>query len=62
MVCCYNAKSNDFYKESHHPRYTPLKKVDDSAIKEAGISRFEQDGPDASLNPDDDHSAKNRKP
>jgi len=62
MVCCYNAKSNDPYKESHHPRYTPLIKVDDSAIKEAGISRFEKDGPDAFLNPDDDHSAKSRKP
>ncbi len=61
MVCCYNAKSNDPYKESHHPRYTPLIKVDDSAIKEAGISRFEKDGPDAFLNPDDDHSAKSRK-
>jgi ectoine hydroxylase len=62
MVCCYNAKSNDPYKESHHPRYTPLIKVDDSAIKEAGISRFEKDGPDAFLNPDDDQSAKSREP
>ena len=35
MICCYNAKSNDPYKESHHPRYTPLKKVADSAIMEA---------------------------
>jgi len=57
MVCCYNAKSNDPYKESHHPRYTPLKKVDDNAIKKAGISRFDKDGSDAFLNPDDDHSA-----
>ncbi len=59
MVCCYNAKNNDPYKDSHHPRYTPLKKVDDNAIKRAGISRFEKDGSDAFLNPDDDHSAKN---
>jgi len=29
--------------------------------KEAGISRFEKDGTDAFLNPDDDYSAKNRK-
>ncbi|HKI90130.1 MAG TPA: phytanoyl-CoA dioxygenase family protein, partial [Draconibacterium sp.] len=35
MICCYNTKSNDPYKESHHPRYTPLKKVPDSAIMEA---------------------------
>jgi hypothetical protein len=61
MVCCYNAKSNDPYKESHHPRYTPLKKVDDNAIKKAGISRFENDGSESFLNPDDDHSAKSSK-
>ncbi len=40
MICCYNAARNNPYKESHHPRYTPLKKVDDSAIKEAGLRRF----------------------
>ena len=38
MICCYNAKSNDPYKESHHPRYTPLKKVPDSAILESAIN------------------------
>jgi ectoine hydroxylase-related dioxygenase (phytanoyl-CoA dioxygenase family) len=43
MICCYNAKSNDPYKESHHPRYTPLLKVPDSAILEAGFKRFSQD-------------------
>ena len=32
MICCYNAKSNDPYKESHHPRYTKLQKVDDDQI------------------------------
>ena len=35
MICCYNAKSNDPYKESHHPKYTKLVKVPDSAILEA---------------------------
>jgi len=40
MICCYNAARNDPYKESHHPRYTLLKKVPDSAIKEAGLKRF----------------------
>jgi ectoine hydroxylase len=40
MICCYNAKSNDPYKESHHPRYTPLKKVPDSEILRAGERRF----------------------
>jgi ectoine hydroxylase-related dioxygenase (phytanoyl-CoA dioxygenase family) len=43
MICCYNAKSNDPYKESHHPRYTPLEKVPDAAIKEAGSRRFAED-------------------
>ena len=32
MICCYNAASNDPYKESHHPRYTKLNKVDDDQI------------------------------
>ncbi len=40
MICCYNAASNNPYKESHHPRYTPLHKVRDSAIREAGLKRF----------------------
>ncbi len=35
MICCYNAAWNDPYKESHHPGYTPLSKVDDSAVLEA---------------------------
>jgi hypothetical protein len=42
MICCYNAARNDPYKESHHPRYTPLHKVPDSAIREAGLKRFSQ--------------------
>jgi hypothetical protein len=40
MICCYNAARNDPYKESHHPRYTPLHIVPDNAIKEAGLRRF----------------------
>ncbi len=32
MICCYNAAWNDPYKESHHPGYTPLHKVDDDAV------------------------------
>src|SRR5919206_3123002 len=33
LICCYNAARNNPYKESHHPRYSYLEKVDDSAIK-----------------------------
>jgi hypothetical protein len=40
MICCYNAARNDPYQESHHPRYTPLHKVPDSAIRDAGLKRF----------------------
>jgi ectoine hydroxylase len=40
MICCYNAARNNPYKEHHHPRYTPLSKVPDSAILEAGLRRF----------------------
>lgn len=40
MICCYNAARNNPYRESHHPRYTPLVKVPDSAIREAGVKRF----------------------
>lgn len=34
LICCYNAARNNPYKESRHPRYTPLAKVSDFAIKE----------------------------
>ncbi len=36
FICCYNTKTNDPYKESHHPGYTPLVKVEDAVIKEIG--------------------------
>ena len=59
MICCYNAARNDPYKESHHPRYTPLHKVPDSAIKEAGLRRFADGRADVAwLEPSHDHSAR----
>jgi ectoine hydroxylase len=33
LICCYNARRNDPYKESRHPCYTPLAKVENDAIK-----------------------------
>lgn len=36
LICCYNAASNDPYKDSHHPRYTPLQKVEDSEVLRVG--------------------------
>ena len=32
MICCYNTKNNNPYKEHHHPRYTPLIKVPDNEV------------------------------
>ena len=58
MICCYNAKSNDPYKDSHHPRYTPLNVVPDSRIVEVGISRFADAGNVAWLESNRDSSAR----
>jgi hypothetical protein len=46
MICCYNAARNDPYKESHHPRYTPLAVVPDAAIREVGVKRIADDASD----------------
>jgi len=59
MICCYNAKSNDPYKESHHPRYTPLEIVPDDAILAAAERRFTGAGDDAAwLDDAEDRSAR----
>jgi len=58
MICCYNAARNNPYKEHHHPRYTPLSKVPDSAILEAGLRRFSDSGSDVAwMKTEDDKSA-----
>jgi ectoine hydroxylase len=57
MICCYNAARNDPYMESHHPRYTPLAKVPDAAILEAGAKRFKDTEEAAWLRSEADHSA-----
>ena len=36
LICCYNARSNDPFKESHHPNYTKLKKVSDEMVLQVG--------------------------
>ena len=60
MICCYNAARNDPYKESHHPRYTPLTKVSDDEIRKAGIKRFGDDN-SGWLDPNHDISAEKLK-
>jgi len=37
LICCYNAARNNPYKDSHHPRYNKLDKVDDDAILRTGV-------------------------
>ncbi len=37
LICCYNAARNDPYLDHHHPRYTPLEKVSDGQIRQAGV-------------------------
>lgn len=59
MICCYNSAKNNPYKEHHHPRYTPLSKVPDSAIREAGLKRFSDSSTNVAwLNDAEDQSAR----
>ncbi|MED6315164.1 MAG: phytanoyl-CoA dioxygenase family protein [Verrucomicrobiota bacterium] len=43
LLCCYNTRHNNPYKESHHPFYEPIEKVPNSAIKKMGATLFESD-------------------
>jgi ectoine hydroxylase len=40
FICCYNARRNDPYKESRHPRYAPLETWDDSRLLEVGVRQW----------------------
>lgn len=55
MICCYNTAHNDPYKESHHPRYTPLHKVDDSSIKALGAKGLDEEI-NSWMSPEEDQS------
>ncbi|MCY2984226.1 MAG: phytanoyl-CoA dioxygenase family protein [Planctomycetota bacterium] len=41
LICCYNTRNNNPYKDSHHPSYTPLIKLDNTAIKAMGAQGSE---------------------
>lgn len=43
FLCCYNARRNSPYKVVRHPMYTPLDRVPDSSIKEAGLKIAKQE-------------------
>ncbi|MGD9645739.1 MAG: phytanoyl-CoA dioxygenase family protein [Pirellulales bacterium] len=34
LIACYNARHNDPYRETRHPRYSPLEKTTDAAIRD----------------------------
>ena len=42
LICCYNARRNDPYKDSHHPRYSPLEKWDDARVLETARAQWAQ--------------------
>ena len=42
LICCYNTRHNDPYKESHHPSYSHLEKWPDSRIKEIGRKQLDE--------------------
>jgi ectoine hydroxylase len=55
FICSYNAARNNPYKDSHNPRYTPLKKVDDGAILRMGLKISSPDK--VFVQPEDDKTA-----
>lgn len=42
LICCYNTKRNDPYKESRHPRYSPLETSEDERVLEAARAQWEE--------------------
>ena len=42
FIACYNAARNNPYKESGHPRYSPLEKLPDEAVLEVGQRQWQQ--------------------
>ena len=49
VINCYNAARNDPTLAHHHPQYTPLAKVPDSAIREAGLKYYDPQAASAFL-------------
>jgi len=56
LICCYNAARNNPYKDSHHPRYHKLEKVDDAEIKRTGVKFLTEAA--KFLDPADDKTAR----
>jgi hypothetical protein len=63
MICCYNAAANDPYKDSHHPRYTRLDKLPDSAILDMAQRSFDgSEEDDVWMAAEEDESARALRP
>ena len=58
LICCYNAKSNDPFKESHHPSYTKLEKVTDDQVAIVGKDDAKRSNVEFADLVSDDNSAK----
>lgn len=56
MICCYNKATNNPYKESHHPRYTPLHKLDDERIVDFANKSFGAESSAALMRSEEDRS------
>ncbi len=41
LICCYNAARNDPYRDSHHPRYAPLSRLEDEKVVQVGRRQWE---------------------
>lgn len=52
MICCYNKASNNPYKESHHPSYTKLHKVENDMILKVATTDSESQVEYANLSQD----------
>jgi ectoine hydroxylase-related dioxygenase (phytanoyl-CoA dioxygenase family) len=42
LICCYNTKRNDPYKESRHPRYAPLETWENERVLEAAREQWQE--------------------
>ena len=61
LICCYNAKSNNPFKESHHPSYTKREKVSDDQVASVGRDDAKRSNVEFANLVSDDKSAKSLK-
>ncbi len=50
FLCCYNLADNNPFIEHHHPNYTPIRKLEDKEIKQAGLKFLNSNEAEAFLN------------